>query len=71
MDEQKSGGGLTGILKLTASITVMLIAGLAILLVFDVIPEDVFSETLQRILMLVLIVGLTIGALAVIARLGK
>ena len=71
MDEHRPGSGLTGIAKLTVSITVMLVAGLAILLVFDVIPEAVFSDTLQKILLLVFIVGLTIGALALIARIGK
>jgi len=71
MDEQKSGGGLTGIARLAVSITVMLVACLAILLVFDVIPEAVFSDTLQKVLLLAVIVGLTIGALALIARIGK
>ncbi|HUF72932.1 MAG TPA: hypothetical protein VMR74_08540 [Gammaproteobacteria bacterium] len=71
MEEHKLGSGLTGIAKLTVSITVVLVAGLAILLVFEVIPEDVFSDTLQKILLLVFIVGLTISALALIARIGK
>jgi hypothetical protein len=71
MEEQKPGGGLMGSIKVIVSLTILLIAGLAVLLVFDVIPEDMFSESVQRVALLAVIVGLATAALALIARIGK
>lgn len=71
MQEEKSGSGLIGIYKLMGSITVMVVAGLAVLLLFDVIPDSVFSEGVQKVLLLAVIVALTTGVLALIARVGK
>ena len=62
---------MTGMIKLTASIAIVLVAGLATLLVFDIIPPDVFSAGVKKILLVAIIVGLTAGALAFITRLGK
>ena len=62
---------MSGIIKLTASIAILLVAGLAMLLVFDIIPPDVFSTGVKKILLVGIIVGLTSGALAFISRLGK
>lgn len=62
---------MTGIIKLTASIAILLVAGLATLLVFDVIPSDIFSTVVRKILLVAIIVGLTAGALAFISRLGR
>lgn len=62
---------MTGIIKLTASIAILLVAGLATLLVFDVIPSDIFSAVVRKILLVAIIVGLTAGALAFISRLGR
>jgi len=62
---------MTGMIKLTASIAILLVAGLATLLVFDIIPPDVFSTGVKKILLVGIIVGLTAGALAFISRLGK
>lgn len=62
---------MTGMIKLTASIAIVLVAGLATLLVFDIIPPDVFSTGVKKILLVAIIAGLTAGALAFITRLGK
>jgi len=62
---------MTGMIKLTASIAILLVAGLATLLVFDIIPPNVFSTGVKKILLVTIIVGLTAGALAFITRLGK
>jgi hypothetical protein len=62
---------MSGMIKLTASIAILLVAGLATLLVFDIIPPDVFSTSVKKILLVGIIVGLTAGALAFISRLGK
>jgi hypothetical protein len=70
-EERNVGGGLTGVAKLTVSITITVIACLAILLVFDIIPESVFSEAVQKVALLAVIVALAGGALALVARIGK
>ncbi len=62
---------MTGIIKFTASIAVVLVAGLAMLLVFDVIPPDVFSVGVRKIVLTGIIVALTAGALAFIMRIGR
>lgn len=62
---------MSGMIKLTASVAILLVAGLAMLLVFDIIPPDVFSAGVKKILLVGIIVGLTSGALAFISRLGK
>lgn len=62
---------MTGIIKLTASIAVLLVAGLATLLVFDIIPPDVFSIGVKKIVLASAIAGLTAVALAFIMRFGK
>lgn len=62
---------MSGIVRLSASIVILLVAGLATALVFDLIPPDVFSDALKKLLLTVVIAGLTIGALAFVARVGK
>ena len=62
---------MTGIFKFSASIAILLVAGLATLLVFDVIPPDVFSVAVKKIFLTGAIVGLTAVALAFIMRFGK
>lgn len=62
---------MTGMIKLTASIAIVLVAGLATLMVFDIIPPDVFSDGVKKVILVGIIVGLTTGALAFIIRLGK
>ena len=62
---------MTGIIKFTASIAVLLVAGLATLLVFDIIPPDVFSQGVKKTILTGAIAGLTAVALAFIMRIGK
>lgn len=62
---------MTGMIKLTASLAVVLVAGLATLLVFDIIPSEVFSVGVKKIVLLVVIVGLAAGAVAFIMRIGN
>jgi len=59
---------MTGILKLMASIAVVLVAGLAVMLVFDVIPPDVFGEAVRKIVLTGAIAALAALALAFISR---
>lgn len=62
---------MTGFFKLTASVVIVLVAALAMALVFDVIPSEWFSEAVKKILLVSVIVGLTVAAVAFIMRLGK
>jgi protein-S-isoprenylcysteine O-methyltransferase Ste14 len=62
---------MTGILRLTASIAVILVAGLAVLLVFDVIPPEVFSNAVKKIVLTGAVAILTAVALIFIMRSGK
>ena len=62
---------MTGNIRLTASIAVLLVAGLATLLVFDIIPPDVFSNAIKKIVLTGAIASLTAIALAFIMRFGK
>ena len=62
---------MTGIIKLTASIAVILVAGLAMLMVFDIIPPDVFSIGVKKIVLAMVIARLTAAAIAFIMRFGK
>lgn len=65
------GDAMTGILRLMASIAVVLVAGLAVLLVFDVIPPDVFGKAVRQIVLAGAIAALAALALAFISRAGK
>lgn len=62
---------MAGFIKLTASIVIVLVAILAMALVFDAIPGEWFSEAVKKILLASVIVGLTIAAVAFIMRIGK
>ena len=62
---------MEGIIKLMAAIAVILIAGLAMLMVFDIIPPDVFSVGVKKIVLATVITGLTAAAVAFIIRFGK
>ena len=71
MSEQKSESGLTGTLRLVLSIAVIVTAGLAVLFVFDIIPEEIFGEGVQKLGLLTVIVVLAGAAVALISRVGK
>ena len=62
---------MTGFFKLTASIVILLVAALAMAVVFDAIPGAWFSEAVKKILLGTVIVGLTVAGVAYIMRLGK
>lgn len=61
-ERQNQGhGGTSGALRLLAVIGIVMLAGMATLLVLDLIPRDVFRETLVQVLLVTGIVG-TAGA---------
>lgn len=67
-DPTSSGGGLTGSIKVIAAFAVLILAGLASLLVLDVIPQDLFKAALGKVLLLCLIGVATVAALWILVR---
>ena len=59
---------MSGILKSLAAIAVIFVAGLATLMVFDVIPPDFFSAAIKKIVLTGVIIVLAVLALGFIMR---
>ena len=55
---------LSGLLRIVAATAIVLIAGMAMLMVFDVIPQSTFSDLARKILLVGCVVGLAGVALA-------
>jgi hypothetical protein len=66
-----SSAGLPGVLRLTAGLAVLALAGLAGLVVLDVLPREQLASVGRRILLLALIVALTSAAIAGLAGTGR
>jgi hypothetical protein len=66
-----SSAGLPGVLRLTAGLAVLALAGLAGLVVLDVLPREQLAPVGRRILLLALIVALTSAAIAGLAGAGR
>jgi len=64
----KSGGGLTGTLRLTLMIVTLMVALLGIGVVFDVISLNAFGHYLKTTLLVAIIVALAAGCLALLSR---
>ena len=62
---------MAGVLRLLAMIAVLIVAALALLMIFDVIPREVFSAGLGKVVLSTLVIGLTAAAIAYLARPGK
>lgn len=62
---------MTAFYRLTASITIILVAVLAMALVFDAIPDEFFSEAVKRIVLAAVISVLTAAAVGFVVRVGK
>lgn len=67
-DTRRNPSALMGTLKLIAMIALALVAGLAILLVLDVIPRDAFSELSVKIALVTGIVSAVSCAIALLMR---
>ena len=66
-----SSAGLPGVLRLTAGLAVLALAGLACLVVLDVLPREQLAPVGRRILLLSLIVALASAAIAGLAGSGR
>jgi hypothetical protein len=60
--------GLVGTIKLLAASGIVLVAGLAVLMVLDVIPGQVFGELAEKALLVTSIVMLASAAIALLIR---
>ena len=60
--------GLVGTIKLLAASGIILVAGLAVLVVLDVIPGQVFGELAEKALLVTSIVMLASAAIALLMR---
>ena len=66
-----SSAGLPGVLRLTAGLAVLALAGLAGLVVLDLLPRDQLAPIGRRVLLLALIVALASAAIAGLAGSGR
>ena len=65
---QTRASGLVGVIKLLAASVIVLVAGLALLVVLEVIPGEVFSELTQKALLIASIVMLASVAIGLLMR---
>jgi hypothetical protein len=69
--EQPGSSGLIGVIKLIAATLIVLVAGLALLVVLEVIPGDVFGVFAKKALLVASIVVLASTAVALLMRSGR
>ena len=62
---------LSGVLKLVGALALVLLALLALLVVFDVLPRTVLGEFATKILLAACILGLVSAGIAFLTRSGK
>ena len=65
---QARASGLVGVIKLLAASVIVLVAGLALLVVLDVIPGEMFGELAEKALLVASIVMLASAAIALLMR---
>ena len=67
-EDTQSGAGAWGALRLIGALAVVLLALVALGVVFDIIPRDVLADLLTRIVLMIVIVVAAAGALLVLLR---
>ena len=65
---EERASGLVGTIKLLAVSVIVLVAGLALLVVLDVLPGEVFGELAEKALLVASIVMLASVAIALLMR---
>jgi hypothetical protein len=63
--------GLPGVLRLTAGLVILALAGLASLVILDLIPVEQVLPHGRRIILLALVVALAAGGIAGLVRWGR
>jgi hypothetical protein len=70
-DSNPSGSGLSGSLKVIAGLAILILAGLAALLVTDVVSQEFVKQVMTKVILLCLILAATSVALWVLSRSGR
>ena len=60
------GSGVTATLRLVSALAIALLALIALLFVFDVIPRDALKDIVTKVFLTALIVGVAAGAIALV-----
>ncbi|MDH3559687.1 MAG: hypothetical protein OEN52_01875 [Gammaproteobacteria bacterium] len=68
---QPGTSGLAGVVRLVTASVIFMVAGLAVLMVLDIIPGDVFSEFAKKAVLIASIIVLASAAIALLVRGGK
>lgn len=68
MNENTSGAGAIGVIKLFVAIAVFALGGLAILFVFDALPADLFQNFAFKIAASTVIAVVVAAAVALLSR---
>lgn len=68
---QRAASGLAGVFRLLVATLILLVAGLAVLVVLDVIPGDVFGELARKGVLIASIVVLASASIALLVRGGR
>lgn len=71
VNQPASGGGMTGLLRASAALAVVVLALIGVLAVLDVIPSEVLKEWATKIGLVVLILVAAAVAIAALVRGGK
>ena len=70
-DLQTGASGLLGVVKLITATLIFLVAGLAVLVILDVIPGDVFGVFAKKALLIGSVIVLASTAIALLIRYRK
>lgn len=71
VNQPETGGGLSGVLRVSAALAVMVLALIGVLAVLEVIPAEVLKEWATKIGLVILILVAAAVAIAALARGGK
>ena len=71
INRPETGGGLSGVLRASAALAVLLLALIGVLAVLEVIPPEVLKEWATKIGLVILILVAAAVAIAALARGGK
>jgi hypothetical protein len=65
-ENEQRGSGVTATLRLVSALAIALLALIALLFVFDVIPRDALKDIVTKVFLVALIVGVAAGAIALV-----
>ncbi len=71
INQPESGGGLSGLLRVSAALAVVVLALIGVLAVLEVIPAEVLKEWATKIGLVILILAAAAVAIAALVRGGR